>query len=303
MITRFLYTVLIILYLPIYSISQQVPNGGFEIWNNTGSYAQPDSWSTPNPSSAGLGICTVTKETTWVQSGSASAKLQTRSALGFKIPGLLTLGTFNINLLTMAATISGGAPFTGRPSSLTGYLQYQPKSGDNCLIGLLILRQNGSSWDTLGTGDYTNTATLNNWNQFVIPISYKSAANPTHLNIIIMSSNPDNPQTGSILYIDNLSFQYAPVEIAEAGETRTIQGYFNNNHLIIKGVDAEIQSGMVEICSANGRLVHREALLKSGNHFESSAIDAISAGIYLIRFYGNKSNGQSFSLSIKTAAH
>lgn len=297
---RYIFISLIILHLPYFSISQQAPNADFETWNSTGNYAQPASWSTPNPSSAGLGIYTVTKETTWVQSGGASAKLQTRSALGFKIPGLLTLGTFDINLLTMEATITGGAAFTGSPSSLTGYLQYQPKSGDNCFIGVLILRKNGTSWDTLGTGEYTNTAILNSWNQFLIPISYTSPATPTHLNIIIMSSDKDDPQTGSILYIDNLSFQY-PTEVSEIKQDGAVKWNYLNNRLLLRNIDADIQNGVLEIFSTDGRLLHREVLERSGDGFESSSLEAISHGVYLARFHGTNTQGFGYSASIKLA--
>lgn len=297
--SRHFSILLIILILPFISISQQAPNADFETWNSNGNYAQPASWSTPNPSSAGLGIYTVTKETTWVQSGGASAKLQTRSALGFKIPGLLTLGTFDINLLTMEATITGGTAFTGRPSSLTGYLQYQPKSGDNCFIGVLILRKNGTSWDTLGTGEYTNTSTLNSWNQFVIPITYTSASTPTHLNIIIMSSDKDNPQTGSILYIDNLSFQYAPVGISKADGHSNIHAFYSNSKLKFAAIDPFITDGTLELFSIDGRLVHREILFREGNHLFSSSLQHLVTGIYVVYLTTKNEQGEPVALRFK----
>jgi len=186
--------------------AQQMPNGSFETWTQTGSYAEPNSWSTPNPTTASLGTFTVTKETAVVQSGTAAAKIQTKSVLGIQIPGLLTLGTFSINLVTMEAKIEGGTPFTSRPSSLTGYYQYEPKFGDECFVGVLLLKQIGNSWDTLGTGSFASTSNILTWTPFTANINYNSQDDPTHLNIIILSSDRNNPQPNSTLYIDNLSF-------------------------------------------------------------------------------------------------
>ncbi|MFO7723396.1 MAG: hypothetical protein R6V49_09285, partial [Bacteroidales bacterium] len=67
--------------LPLFA--QQMPNGSFETWTQTGNYAEPNSWNSPNPTTASLGTFTVTRETAVVQSGTAAAKIQTKSALGF----------------------------------------------------------------------------------------------------------------------------------------------------------------------------------------------------------------------------
>lgn len=92
---------------------------------------------------------------------------------------------------------------------LKGYFQYEPVNNDQAFIGVILLRQNGSNWDTIATGNYKPTGTVLSWTPFTIPIQYiNNQSNPTHLNIIILSSDKDYPQPNSILYIDNLTFEY-----------------------------------------------------------------------------------------------
>jgi len=261
---------------------QGVPNGDFEVWTATGNYQEPDSWSTPNPTTASLGLYTVTRESTLKQSGSYSARLQTRSLFGLQIPGLLTLGTFSINLITMEAKIEGGIPFTWRPESMTGYLQYEPKFGDECFIGVLIMRQNGTGWDTLGNGSYTSTSTLTAWTQFTIPIDYTSSATPTHLNIIILSSDRDNPQPNSTLFIDNLQFNY-PVNVAGAlPEEISPVVVFQSGRLVIEDAGTGASTLPVSIYETDGRLVWKGEAHRQGDQYFTPALPPLSPGIRVV---------------------
>lgn len=260
---------------------QAIPNGGFETWTQTGSYAEPTPWNTPNPTTSSLSTYTVTKESTLVQSGSYAARVQTKSVLGFTIPGLMTLGAFSINLVTMEATITGGIPFNYRPDSLTGFIQYEPKFGDECFIGALLLKQNGTSWDTLGTGSFSSTSTLLNWTRFSCPIDYNSANVPTHLNIIILSSDRNSPQPNSSLYIDNLAFQYNPVSVASHDRpdfSATLYG--NQLHICSK----ENVSGKhtVQLFSIDGRLLFSEEAYFSGANYVSAPIPGLPAGVVIL---------------------
>jgi len=79
--------------------------------------------------------------------------------------------------------------------------------------------------------------------------------------------------------------------------------HFIHYYLIINGSDTDIPNGMLEIFSAEGRLIHREALIRDEDYFESSIIDTMSNGVYLIHIYGNSENGQGFSSSLKIVVH
>ncbi|NSW46173.1 MAG: PCMD domain-containing protein [Bacteroidales bacterium] len=194
-------------------LAQQVPNGDFEQWYNESNYQNPTYWDTPNSTTGSLGIFCVSKETGIVQYGSSSIKIESKSIFGTPIPGLATLGDFNVNIITFVSTIEGGYPFTYKPSVLKGYYQYEPMYGDQAFIGVLLLKQNGNVWDTLAQGNFKTTNTALTWTPFTVTLNYTNYQDtPTHLNIIMLSSDKDAPQPNSILYVDNLTFEY-PLDI------------------------------------------------------------------------------------------
>lgn len=99
------------------SLSAQttIPNAGFEDWTAEGSYENPNSWDSPNDVTSSLGIVVVEKEEVYVHSGNYAAMITVKSSIAGNMPGVLTLGDFSFDLLSMTATIEGGIPFTGKP--------------------------------------------------------------------------------------------------------------------------------------------------------------------------------------------
>ncbi len=106
-------------------------NGGFEYWWNDGDCAYPNEkgqsfWDTSNPGAATYIGSVTTKETSKVRVGSASAKLASDYAVIKFAAASLYTGTFGGLVGTKGAKINWGNPFSSRPTSLRGYLQYAP---------------------------------------------------------------------------------------------------------------------------------------------------------------------------------
>jgi hypothetical protein len=244
---------LLLVIIPAVNFAQIVPNGNFENWTTASGYNDPTGWDTPNSVSSSLGVITVYKETSIVQEGSSSVKIQTKSILGTPIPGLITLGDFNINVLTFEATITGGTPFTGRPESMSGYYQYEPIFNDEAFIGIILLKQNGANWDTVADGAFTSTSTLTTWTPFLATLNYRTSDIPTHLNIIIMSSDRNAPQPNSTLYIDNLTFSY-PASVDEAGAS-SISVSYSDDVLYVNMSQEHHEISNIHIYSVDGKLM------------------------------------------------
>ena len=113
------YAVLIVLILGqfhrIHAQTSQIPNADFENWIPHTGYSDPQYWDTPNQELLSIpifGQAVVTKSTSH-QSGTYSAKLETKTinipGSPVDIPGVMTLGTLNINLLAGTYSITGGA--------------------------------------------------------------------------------------------------------------------------------------------------------------------------------------------------
>ncbi len=270
---------LVMLAISLQALSQQVPNGNFESWYNESNYQNPTYWDTPNSTTGSLNVFCVQKENSIVQNGTAAAKIQSKSIFGTPIPGLVTLGDFNVNIINFVSTIEGGYPFTYKPTILKGFYQYEPINGDQAFVGVLLLKQNGNVWDTIAQGNFKTTATVLNWTPFTININYSNLSEtPTHLNIIVLSSDKDAPQPNSTLYIDNLTFEY-PL-ISETSSLNKVQLYTYQNKVIINNIETNSQ---ITVFNSNGQIVFEKYI-----HDANYSFNIEQKGIYFVSIKSNQ---------------
>ena len=202
---------ILIFFVASISAQQQVPNGGFENWTDSGlGYEDPDGWDTPNESTLVTGVFTVTKSDT-VSTGNYSAKLKSRLLVGeYVSPGVVTLGEFVVDFLTQTATFEGGIPFTDKPIALKGDYKNFPAANDSTVVMAIFteyLEAKGKT-DTIGLGImYTNNVVAD-WTSFSMPISFFNDHDPDTMNIIVVSSNMFSPNKDSYMFIDNFAFEY-----------------------------------------------------------------------------------------------
>jgi hypothetical protein len=185
-----------------------IPNPGFETWTNFGNYEDPDDWGTINSLTVLLGVKTLTKATgADAHSGSSAVKLESKTVAGQTAPGIIATGT--INPSTQA--VDGGVPFNLRPTSFTGWYKYAPATSDNASISATLSKWNSSTnqREQVGEASFTESATIGSYSQFNVAFTYSSNDAPDTLLIVILSSSGSNPQVGSILFVDDLAFEYS----------------------------------------------------------------------------------------------
>ncbi len=226
---RILRILSILLISGINSFAQQIPNNSFERWAGN----EPDSWHTSNQDILGTKYNAVTKDLANPQQGSNSARLTVinMTILGISLPGALTLGKINADPIAQTFSLTGGSPFNGRPLKLNGYYKYQPVNNDRCVFGMGLFKWNNGKQDTLGYGGIYNTATVNSWTPFEVPINYQSAETPDTMNIVILNSNPLDglDHTGTILWVDNLSLEYGTLGIEGIAFAKNLNIYAEHN--------------------------------------------------------------------------
>ena len=116
--------------------AQQLYNMGFDTWSKQGGvwypYAKdaPDSrkvWDSANKGLSLLGVnSTVPEYKHTAVAGKAAAKVQSRKVLWAFVAGNLFTGRF-IRVVEMSgAEMEFGAPFSGRPKTLSGFFHYLP---------------------------------------------------------------------------------------------------------------------------------------------------------------------------------
>ncbi len=277
-----------ILIISIQLFAQQIPNSGFETWTS----GEPDHWKTSNQNIPLLGnIIMVTKELTDPEQGLASAKLtvvtKTIPLAGtFSIPGVLTLGKLNIDILAQTASVTGGTPFAARPVKLAGYMKYLPVNNDFCSMGWGLTKWNNGIRDTIGFGVISISATHNSWVYFEIPVNYLLPETPDTMNMLILNSNPLDKvdHTGTMLWIDNLSFDYGTVGIEDVTFSKELKIYAkpDAHQLILSAAFANPQNLDISLCNMAGiESMHWKRTMQ--NTTEQLDINNLPPGTYVIR--------------------
>lgn len=236
-------------------------NGGFEDWNKSGKAWYPNEsgvsyWDTSNPGSTAISesdnVTTRTKNP--VHSGTYAAKLQTKYILIKLAAASIYTGRFVDLVGTDGAKLNWGVPFTGRPTSLRGYMRYNagaidhegsnvpsgaPAKGqpDKCQIRIALLTStiqvdNSSAakiastfpnWDTdervIAYGEMSQNTTDTDWRQFNIDFVYhKTDVKPSYLLVVCSSSMYGDYYHGSessVLYLDDFELIYGDNPLAE----------------------------------------------------------------------------------------
>ena len=208
--------------LTVVSAQNTVPNAGFENWTNYGNYEDPDGWGTLNQStSLSLPpVLTVTKATgSDAHSGSYAIRLETKTVVTETVPGTAITGTYN----PLTLKIDGGFGFNSMPTSLTGWYKYIPFILDAGSVEIVLTKWNPTTKirQPVGSGIFTVINAVNTYTQFTIDVIYVSPDTPDTAIITLLSGSYTNPP-GSVLYVDDMSFNYPSIGTPE---NKTVNGF------------------------------------------------------------------------------
>lgn len=191
-----------------YKALAQIPNSGFETWINHGSYEDPEDWGTGNS----LGIYTCTKVSgTDAYSGSYAIRLETKNIVGWDVTGIALTGT--IVLTQTDVEMNGGFSYNQRPVKLSGFYKYTPAASDSSLMSIILWKWNATDnkRDTIGIGSFKSGDMISSYTAFDVTINYLLPDAPDSAMILLQSSyDPFNANSGSVLYVDDLSFTITP---------------------------------------------------------------------------------------------
>ena len=195
-----------------FGYGQQLPNSDFEEWIEESGYQNPLDWHTPNEFT-NLASTIVVDKSNDSYSGEYSARLETKhiNFLGYEFlaPGLITLADFNVDILTLAFSYSGGFFLQQNVQKLTGMYKYQGVGNDSAVILMYNFRnQEGEDYDTIGRG-YSYLHDAEEWTPFTVNMRYINGHVPDTFNILIMSTTDeglaDFEHAGSIMFVDSLA--------------------------------------------------------------------------------------------------
>ena len=230
----------------------QLYNMNFDTWSKSGGvwnmYAKdaPASrkiWDTSNAASGKLGFNCVTPDYEHVAKagkGKASARIESRKVPFAFLAGNFFNGRF-VRLVDMAGAESVlGAPFTGRPKSLSGWYHYIPQKinhskapyekmegkPDEGVIEVILTDWSEPYRQVSHIDGFINAqkdphvigyATLvikkatSGWVHFEVPFVYRNDKTPTYAGFTVTSSRFGGYGTGgagTVLYVDEFKFNY-----------------------------------------------------------------------------------------------
>jgi len=273
-----------LMFTAVISKAQTVPNGSFETWSNPNGYLVPNDWGTLNDMTSTTGVYTATRGGT---SSDYYLKLTSQNVTGMGVmPGMAVSGMLDMNNLTALS----GFPFLFRPVAFTGKWQFMGNSSNDIgYVKVFLTKWNSSMQmrDTIGFVSQDLNGMVMSWSNFTLPFTYNNTDIPDSCIIALSASGP-NPEAGSYLYVDNLSFSgiIAGVENTEITGTFRIYPNPSNQEIQIDLSGLKSAAQQFEITDLTGRIVltkqHNGALL------QTISIGELPAGNYLLRIYTTK---------------
>lgn len=286
-------TLTFLVSLSLSGFSQAIPNAGFENWVTSGTYTDPASWDTPNQQTTALpfiGAAVVTKSSGG-HSGSWCAKLESKNFILYTVPGIMSLGQFNIDLAAQTFSLTGGVPFNQRPEKFKGFYKYTPQGGDSCAMGVVFYKHNpGGGQDTIGLAYFFDNSSVTTWTAFEAPVTWYSSEDPDTMNILVSTCSNTSPAAGSILYTDDFSFDYATDISTLKPEDQLIVKYNRNSKDIIIDCGLAFSGKIVaRLINLTGQTVRKEeSTIANQGNIKISA-EGLPRGIYVVDLQtGNK---------------
>ena len=285
---------IMICVISLETISQQLPNQGFEEWKTDDSKLFEDLaggfWGTINRLRllGPLGPIT-TEKSTDAHSGSFSAKITTKTFGSFKIVGIIATGIFD----QKSASFVEGMPFSSKPSKLSGYYKFLPVNNDSCSAYINLSKYNtiSNKKDTIAEGLLVLQGAQNQWTKFEVPLNYYLNITPDTIKVAFVSSagtvgmgSTQNAQVGSSMLVDDLILDYGTdVDITSTISSKIKLEYSQMSSSLILN-DNYIDDGLISIYTSKGKMLLSKDFKLSDSHFDFSTQPC---GVYLYKIFAN----------------
>lgn len=246
----------------IFGQQAEIANGfdGFETWVNAEAGELPEYWDGFNKNilfngmNVGSIVC-VEKDDTDPYEGNYSVKLTSTPIMGGPaVPGILTVGDFEVDWNAQDGDVVGGEAYTQLPTILSGQFKFQPVGLDTAFVSVWFL-ENGVE---VGRGRLEFDYATPDWTEFNVTIDFDPGAAPDSMNLMFSSTNAESiiPE-GTTLEIDAISFQ-SFVSVGEL-QKQGLNCYPNPATDKITVEFDKTTSGEVELINTLGMIVKKDS--------------------------------------------
>jgi hypothetical protein len=256
----------------------QIPNSGFEDWSSFGNGMTIDDWWCSNDSiDPGSTYFPITRSSDHFPAsvGNYSMRLECNPAF----PTWTGYG------LAWAGGYQGGErpsfPVPGHPNTLCGYYKYFPQNGDKMNIRWILYKNGG----VVTAGELLSGVSVSEWTAFEIPLVDNTYVFADSARITITPFNWNGPMLGnSVLYVDNLSFDYLITSITEYSVKSSGIDVFPNAVSTEINVSVEMNGYYkLKIFDASGKtLFITYEVIPADENAITIPVSALKAGLYLL---------------------
>lgn len=271
---------------------QQLQNGDFESWDGVGTAEEePTNWSSLKTADNLAGTAPQVISQDVGRNGGFCPRLEVKEVFGIQANGIMTNGRvhaeFNPDngyVYTDPNDARWHTTFTDQPDSIVGWYKYAPQNGDKGKIEIILhvgqgnLPFNGTEANIIARAKYEFTAAQANWTRFAKAFNYLSTSAPEFVLTTVTSGDSTISETGSLLWIDDLSFVYNNTNGVESNEKYEFAVNGSNGYLYF---DVQDESTNYQVSDVTGKII------QSGKTDEKVSFKHKS-GIYFIHIDSEK---------------
>jgi hypothetical protein len=299
------YFIAFLFCIPQLLSAQNIPNPGFEIWYIGDVVLKAGDWENSNFYTFNqFGFYSANPDWEDFTEGFTSIRLSTFQQdtlapfVAFTISGLpiMDYATGEVDV------ISGGTPFPYRPSKMMGKYQFASESPieDFGQARVILKKYNTATGqaDTIGYGENVLLNPTVGFQSFEVSIQYLVPdVTPDSIVVIFYSTNPEAPNVGGELWVDDLSFDFS-TSIFDVENMIAISIFPNPFQEIIKVEIEALEKGQIELIDINGKIVFSKLLEKGSQTIKIETSNLVS-GNYFINWRNEKGECQILEKVVK----
>jgi hypothetical protein len=281
-------TFIIAIFLGYFAQCQEIPNGGFENWEQKSYGEEPTSWGEfslqfLHSIIPGILDSTIVKSED-AYSGSYAMELRTKKLTGFFSDTIIAMAVLNLKNANMDSAMM---KIDSSLESFSGYIkQNLIDSAENSTAILISVYSKG---ELIGVGSEEFVEDIIEYTRFNIPIMYFDDLKGDSISTMVVAGNSDAPLPGNIMLLDNFKLNYKSLPQAiEEQNLSKIEVYPNPfvDQFSIKLNASETQE--YEIYSLMGKVVLRGTIKPNMN---SINLASLAPNTYIL-----KTGNQTFRL-------
>ena len=200
-------TFIIAIFLGYFAQCQQIPNGGFENWEQKSYGEEPANWGEfslqfLNYISPGIIDSTIVKSED-AYSGSYAMELRSKELKGLISDTIIPIAMLNLSNSNMDSAMM---KIDSSLKSLSGYIKQNlvDSTGNSTAILVSVY----SKGELIGIGSEEFVGNIIEYTSFNIPIMYFDNLKGDSISIMIIAGNSDDPIPGNIMLLDNFKLNY-----------------------------------------------------------------------------------------------